>query len=150
MRTPEELTRLRAAAESWLGTPFCPNSAIRGAGVCCHQFCGACYFEAGWLPVTVLPDGYPYGSEAASSNPFEPYLDKSSLFAAVGTTLADAEPGDLILSKPSRLPWHLAIYLGGAWFAHVDMRQGVQVTDSFPAAWAKRVVRVYRPKGPNA
>lgn len=140
--TPAKLASLRAACESWRGTPFCPNSSIKGAGVCCHKFCGSAYMEAGWLPVFALPDGYPYGSEAAGNSPFEDYLNASEHFAKVPTM----QPGDLILSKPSRLPWHLAIFLGDGWFAHVDLRQGVQVTNTFPATWAKRITAIYRPK----
>jgi cell wall-associated NlpC family hydrolase len=139
-----DITRLIAACESWQGTPFCPNSQVKGAGVCCHRFCGAAYVEAGWLPPIDLPDGNPYGSDTASESPFETWLNNSPHFVPVFDA-AQMEPGDLILSKPSRLPWHLAIYLGDGVFAHVDMRQGVQVTNSFPDVWAKRIVRIYRP-----
>ena len=98
--------------------------------------------EAGWLPAFDMPDGFPYGSSSASVSPFEPWLDASPLFAS---REGEMQAGDLILSKPGRLPWHLAIFLGDGVFAHVDMRQGVQVSNSFPAVWAKRIVRVYRP-----
>ena len=140
-RTPD-IAALIAACESWQGTPFCPNSQVKGAGVCCHKFCGAAYMEAGWLPAFDLPDGSPYGSATASESPFEAWLDASPLFAIRESRM---EAGDLILSKPSRLPWHLAIYLGDGVFAHVDLRQGVVVSNSFPDVWAKRIVRIYRP-----
>lgn len=144
MRTPEEIAELRSVCESWSETPFCPNSNVRGAGVCCHKFCGSAYMESGWLPAFELPDGYPYGSQANTSSPFETWLDASPLFQRV-ENIEEMEAGDLVLSKPSRLPWHLAIYLGDGWFAHVDMRQGVQVTNSLPAVWAKRVTGIFRP-----
>ena len=142
MRSTDEIAALRAACESWQGTPFVPNSAVKGAGACCHKFCGSAYIEAGWLPPFAMPDGYPYGSEANSESPFEPWLDASPFFA---DRVGEMQPGDLILSKPHRVPWHLAIFLGDKTFAHVDMRQGVQVTNMFPAGWLARVVRIYEP-----
>ncbi len=156
MRTPAEIAALRAACESWQGTPFCPNSAVKGAGVCGHKFCGAACMESGLLPVFAMPDGYPYGSDTATVSPFETYLDACPHFTdgdparlAVNAdrlaVYSVIQPCDLILSKPGRLPWHLAIYLGGTSFAHVDLRHGVQISDALPDLWLKRVVRVYRP-----
>lgn len=141
--TVTELAALRAACESWVGTPFCPNSAVKGAGVCCHKFVGSAYMEAGWLPSFPMPNGNPYGSEIAAASPFEPWLDASPMFER--HTFEEMQAGDLVLSKPSRLPWHVSIFLGDDWFAHVDMKQGAVVTNTFPAAWIKRVVCVYRP-----
>jgi cell wall-associated NlpC family hydrolase len=101
--------------------------------------------EAGWISAFDMPDGYAYGSEASVSSPFETWLDASPHFEPVSILIADAQAGDLILSRPHRMPWHLAIFLGGELFAHVDIRQGAQVTGSFPVTWIRRVVRVYRP-----
>ena len=142
MRTPEEIEEIFSVCESWADTPFCPNSNVRGAGVCCHKFCGSAYMESGWLPAFAMPDGYPYGSEAGTTSPFVDWLDASDLFERVDLM----EPGNLILSKPSRLPWHLSIFLGNDYFAHVDQRQGVKVTNSFPSVWAKHITAIYRPK----
>lgn len=157
MRTAEQVAELRAACESWRGTPFVPNSCVKGAGVCCHKFAAAVYFEAGWLHSISVPDGNPYGSEVNSGSPFEDWLDSSPLFEDFDPmrTIAGQPPevlrallsaGDLVLSKPSRAPWHLAVYLGAGTFAHVDIRQGVQITDALPDVWAKKIVRIYRPK----
>lgn len=143
MRTPTEVSSLRAACESWVGTPFCPNSAVKGAGVCCHKFCGSVYMEAGWLPEFQMPDGYPYGSQVGTVSPFDTWLDASPLFVTVAVD--EMRAGDLVLSKPSRLPWHLAICLGDGWFSHVDLRQGVVVTNTFPSVWRKKITRVSRP-----
>lgn len=145
MRTIEEIIELRSVCESWQGTPFCPNSNVRGAGVCCHKFCGSAYMEAGWLPAFEMPDGYPYGSAGNTSSPFESWLDASVFFDRV-ENIEEMEAGDIVLAKPSRLPWHLSIFLGDGWFSHVDMRQGVQVTNSFPDVWKKRITAIYRPR----
>lgn len=155
MRTAEEIAALEAAAASWVGTPWCPNSAKKGAGACCHKLCGAVLFEAGWLPAFDIPDGPPQLGRAGSDPLIERYLDKSPLFVDADPNRRCAEfgaaalelvlPGDLVVSRPARLPHHLSLALTGGRFLHVQWGGLVGIAPNLPDAWRKRLSRIFRP-----
>ena len=155
MRTPTESAALEAAARSWLGTPFVPNSAVMGSGVCCHRLVAEVLFEAGWLPRFDVPAGAPMHGRAADNSEMERWFDTSPLFTdadpgrlcatdAAGA-LALLQPGDVVCSRPARLPWHLALALERGRFLHVQYGGSVQIAPNLPPVWAARLARLWRP-----
>lgn len=156
MFTPEQLSALRAEAQSWVGTPFCANSRAKGAGVSCHHLAAEIYFGAHWLPRFDLPAGAPHHGRAGSTPVMENFLDASPHFQDADPSRALAfdpllalqiliEPGFLVLSRPARLPYHLAIALDRGEWIHVQAGGTVQIAPEVPPAWGKRAARIYRP-----
>jgi cell wall-associated NlpC family hydrolase len=143
MRSPSEIERLLAAAESWLGTPFCEGSAVKGAGVCCHRLPGEIYFEAGWLDRFVLPTG-PTGWARTGTRPLmEPYLDAYEQLRSL--TVDEAiEPGDLLGFRLGAWVHHLALAMPGGRMIHVAQNVGVRMEACIPAMWARRLARSWR------
>jgi len=145
-RTPSEIDRLEVAARGWIGTPFCENSGVRGAGVCCHMGVAEVYFDAGWLPRMDLPKGPPGHSRAKSESLMEPWLDDSEqgrLFFAPVTAIW---PGDLLGFRIGRCVHHLAIALRAGSIFHVVEVIGATIGPTIPASWHKRLQRVWRPR----
>ena len=155
--TEKQLDLLEEAAATWVGTPFVANSAVKGAGVCCHRLVAEIYFEAGWLPRFELPEGPPMHGCAGANSRMEDFLDASAFFAdndptricrrfgAHAALIGLVGPGDLLLSAPARVPHHLALALRGDRFIHVVWGGKTDIVSGFPAPWAKRLARIYRP-----
>jgi len=154
--TALQLDALEAAARSWERTPFCNNSAVKGAGVSCQHLVSELYFEAQWLPRFDVPNGPLQIGRAGNTPLMEEFLDKSPHFVDVDPeriVQSDwrrgmseiVRPGCLVISRPARLPHHAAIALRNGAFVHAVIGMGVQIPPQLPDAWAKRLWRVYRP-----
>ena len=154
--TEQQIDRLEAVAASWVGTPFCANSAVKCVGVCCHKLVGEIYFEAGWLPRFDLPHGPPMHGCAGASSMMEDFLSASPFFrdadagrlcdiAAWAAVQNLVQPGDLLLSAPARVPHHLSLALRAGRFIHVVWGGGTDIVSDYPLVWAKRLARIYRP-----
>ena len=154
--TKEEIDRLENVAASWVQTPFCPNSAVKGVGVSCHNLPTAIYFESGWLPRFSVPDGPPMHGRASTRCLMEEAIDACPHFADVDPericqtdwrrALAEiVQPGDLVCSRPARIPHHLALALRGGLFIHVQYRGLTHIATNLPLPWACRLARIYRP-----
>ena len=161
MRSPTsaELDRLEASAASWAGTPFCPNSAVKGVGVSCHNLPPAIYFEAGWLPRFPVPDGPPMHGNAGCRSLMEDFLAGCPHFTDVDpqrlcqtdwrrAIAAIIQAGDMVLSRPARVPHHLALALRSGRFIHVQYRGVANIAPNLPPVWATRLARIYRPNLP--
>lgn len=105
---PERIAALRAACESWRGTPFRERSAVKGegGGVDCATFLGACFHECGAVetPVAVPPYALNHAEHSGESllrawfetpavrarvrrvDEGEPHLDGDIVFPRVGRT----------------------------------------------------------------
>lgn len=145
MRTPEQIARLDSAAESWIGTPFCPNSAVKGGGVCCHRLMGAIYEEAGWLPELPLPHGSPAHSKFGAKPIMLEWLTATGWPWFGHTLVDDLSAGDLLLVRYGHVSHHLALVLSGGRVVHVCAKLGVQIIQSLPVKWASRVEHVFVP-----
>jgi cell wall-associated NlpC family hydrolase len=147
-RSPRTEALVRAA-ESWAGTPFAPNSAVKGAGVSCHQLMAQIYREAGWLDLQGLPNGDPGHARAGNSAPMLAWLDGPGqiwferLWLDVPLRLA---PGDLLLVRYGHVPHHLAMMLPAARVVHVSVRHGVHILPVLPRRFAGHIFAVFRPK----
>lgn len=145
--TEQQMDRIDAAARGWDGTPFCADSAVRGAGVCCHRLVAEIYREAGLLPVDVqIPGGSPQWSQAQHRSPIADWIetgDGAQWFKVV--FIAQAEPGDLLGFTIGRCIHHLAISLRGGRIVHAVEGHGARIVEHVPAAWAKRLAATWRP-----
>ncbi len=61
--------------------------------------------------------------------------------------LALVGPGDVVCSRPARLPHHLSLALSGGRFIHAQYGGGVQIAHSLPTVWIRRLARLWRPVG---
>lgn len=143
-RTPEEIAALEAAARSWVGTPFCEGSAVKGAGVCCHRLPAAVYQEAGWWPAVEVPAGPRAWARAQSRSLIAEWIDESGRFESLPVG-AEARPGDLFGYRVGRTVHHLALVLGGGRLLHVGEGHGTVIVDAMPPVWARRCERHWRP-----
>ncbi|MBX3747344.1 MAG: hypothetical protein KF833_18700 [Verrucomicrobiae bacterium] len=148
MRSPTQtdLAALRSAAEAWLGTPFADNSAVRGAGVCCHLLPVAIYRDAGWLPyIAAVPHGPAGWAAAHGRGIMEPWLDHgpgARWFAPVPC----AQPGDLLGFRVGRCVHHLAVMMPDGGICHAVAQLGVVIAPDIPVIWRRRMLRIWRPR----
>jgi len=142
-----QLDALHAAAQQWVGTPFCEHSAVRGAGVCCHLLPYCVLRDAGWIPAMDLPTAPPGWSRAGNRGLIEPWLDAHPHFSSV-PDLAHAQPGDVLGFKIGLHVHHLGLLLEAGdqcQFIHAAEHIGTKVEITMPRAWARRLVRIWRP-----
>jgi cell wall-associated NlpC family hydrolase len=140
---------LDRAAESWLGTPFVPNSARKGAGVCCHQLMAETYREAGWLDLQDVPAGDPAHARAGNSSRMLAWLEGPGRRWFDRLWLDEplhVQPGDLLLVRYGHVPHHLALVLSGGRVVHVSVRHGVRILPVLPRRFADHIVAVFRPQ----
>jgi cell wall-associated NlpC family hydrolase len=149
MSTPIEL--LEAAAQSWVGTPFCERSAVKGCGVCCHRAVSEVYIEAGFMPRVELPDAPPHYARAQHIGLMEGWLDGVGAEWFTSLTGDDLtgqlQAGDLLGFRLGRAVHHLAIQLTDGRIYHAAENIGVIIAPKLPQVWATRLVRAWRPKG---
>lgn len=136
---------LEEAAASWVGTPWCDNSATKGRGACCHLLAGAIYEEAGWIQGMELPRGVALAARWSNRSPILDWLrtDGAKWFEEVPKD--QAQPGDLLLMTCGRIPHHLALLLPGNRAVHVTAQRGVEIVPIVPAR-RRMLSNVFRPR----
>lgn len=149
MRTPtqSEIDRLTNAAAAWVGTPFCANSRVLGAGVSCHQYVAAIYEDAGWTPTLPIPEGSPTWNRAQARSLMEAWLDGDGARWFARASIDGVQPGDLLGFRLGPCIHHLAVMLDRGMVAHAVKPHGAQVVAvaALPAAWANRLAAAWRP-----
>jgi cell wall-associated NlpC family hydrolase len=148
----ERLLKLESVAESWKGTPFMPNAAVKGAGVSCQKLVGAILIEAGALPKDFqVPEGPMNWSHAQTESLIAKFMDEQTLFAplpaAGGQSLpAACRPGDMLGFKLGGCIHHCGVLIGAdGKFVHCLRPQGVQFSNIRDASYAVRIARAWRP-----
>jgi cell wall-associated NlpC family hydrolase len=135
-------------AHSWMGTPFMPNAAIKGAGVSCQKLVGAIYIAAGVWPADFnVPDGAMDWGNAHKDSLITGSMDeevKSGRFVEVLDSTA--VPGDLVGFKIGGCLHHLGIVLttSGS-FIHCLRGPGVMISELRDATYLKRIEKIWRP-----
>lgn len=138
---------LAKAAESWEGTPFVPNSKVKGAGVSCHHLMGEIYRESGWIPdLPALPNGDPAHARAGNTSPMLDWLrgPGARWFHAVPPPRL-LDQGDLLVVRYGHVPHHLALMLPRGRVIHVSVRHGAQILPVLPKRFIGRIDHVFRP-----
>lgn len=155
-QTPESVTQLEQEAASWIGTPFWPNSAVKGeaGGVSCHNLVAEILFACG-VPRFPVPTG-PANWNASRQSIIEPIMDEHTEFAHLNepgepVPMEQLRPGDILGFRIGGCLHHLALVLPGEQFVHCLRGAGVHVSrldDStflFDKAGNPRLVRAWRP-----
>lgn len=136
--TPERIERLQAAARSWLGTPFAPNSASKGHGVSCQKLVQHIYHEAGWKNVETPEVPMAHAMFSDRSYVLE-FMEHCEDFATVSTP----EVGDLVGMRIGRCVHHLGIVVRPDVIVHAWNRIGV--TEQPLATLTGRIGAIWRP-----
>jgi cell wall-associated NlpC family hydrolase len=147
--TPQRITTLETEAQSWLGTPFRNNSAVRGpgGGVSCHRLASELYFATGALDRFEVPKS---SASLLANGPDKALLDYLDTQLAPHFTALDPAhhtplPGDLIIMREHRVLKHLGIVLPSARFIHVFPRLGVLISLLADSTYGNRIEAIRRP-----
>ncbi len=146
-RTSWDIDALNATAESWVGTPFCERSAVKGAGVCCHRLLVEVFAEAGWLPRIDVPDHDARWARAQSRSVIADWLDGAGAHWFVGSAVVrwdDVQAGDVLGFRLGRSLHHLVLALPHGRYLHT-LEHGVVIAAEMPLRWCDRAERMWRP-----
>lgn len=139
-----DVSALDAAAERWVGTPWCDNSATVGKGACCHRLMAAIYQESGWLPAFDVPDGSATAARWLNTSPILDWF-RGPGHAWFDEVLGNPIPGDALLIRTKHVPHHLVLVLSGQRFVHVTHDHGVQIAPLNPV-WRRLLAHTFRPR----
>ena len=132
-----------AAARACLGTPFRHQGRLPGIGLDCA---GVALHVAQAVGCSSL-DASGYGRTPANGQ-MEGMLDQQPELVRV-FDLEARQPGDLLLMRLTREPQHLAVLCDDT-IVHAYESVGQCCEHRLDAAWAARIVRVYRFAGVDA
>lgn len=138
IQTPEDMAKLRAIAETWVGTPYAPDGAVKGAGASCHLVPAEILREFG---MALPPIPRRTGMTKREIGPtMAAWLDSHP---AIFSRVDSPHPGDLILTE---IPFgHLALLLDRGEIVHAWQREGTHVAAYEPAKLTDRVRGYWRP-----
>lgn len=142
--------RMLSVIRSWIGTPYCPGSAVRGVGVDCVRFVASFIAEMeGSLrePMDRLPPDLSFHSPEKARAALRRFLRIYEPYEKVpfGETL---EGGDILVTQPSNAggPGHAVVVTPRPTFVVHALSTGVQVTSIY---MINRIVGIYRPGNKN-
>ena len=148
--TPARQAGLRAVAQSWLGTPFMPNAAVKGSGVSCQKLVGAIYIEAGFLPKNFsVPETAMDWSNAHRDSLMASFMETLPEFETL-TPGTSAQPGDMVGFKLGGCVHHCGLVVGAdGKFIHCLRGHGVMFSSLRDASYLKRATIIWRPICPE-
>ena len=132
-------SQIIAEAETWLGTPYHVNAAVKGVGADCGRWIAAVYRKAGVLefePTEHWPgDWYFHARE-------ERYLD---LLTKLMEEVSSPEPGGVALFKVGKLFAHAALIVEWPGLIHVwRVNEVIQKARADQWPLVKREVKWFR------
>lgn len=141
----ERLLKLQSVAESWRGTPFMPNAAIKGAGVSCQKLVSEIFIETGALPKSFsVPDGPMNWSHAHKDSLIEKFMATQTEFFTEGFNVLAA--GDMIGIQIGGCVHHCGIILNGSgFFIHCLRPHGVLFNNAHDATYLGRIKKIWHP-----
>jgi cell wall-associated NlpC family hydrolase len=148
--TPEKISALQFHAALWLGTPFMPNAAERGAGVSCQTLVGALYRECGVIGADfAVPIGPMDWSHANKRSLIADYMvsraDFLSVPAGPGLPLM-AQPGDMLGFKIGGCLHHCGLVLAvDGQFIHCVRGRSTFLSNVRDATYFSRLEKIWRP-----
>lgn len=163
--TSARIVDLQRVAESWVGTPFFPNVAIRGVGVSCQFLVGAILIECGALPSDfVIGKGPMQWARAHRDSLICPVLDATPQLQTIfdrsaeggsasppqgcdaGRSIISATaPGDVLGLRWGGCVQHLAIVLDSFRALHVLEGHKVEPLSLTDARTISHTDRIWRP-----
>lgn len=142
--------KLEEAALGWVGTPFCENSAVKGAGVCCHRAVAEVLMDAELMPRMELPTAAPGHARASEIAIMETWLDGEGaewFENKPGRLLAfDLRVGDVLGFRLAHTVHHVAVVLDRGRIFHAIQNVGAVIAPSIPPQWARRLTRLWQPR----
>jgi cell wall-associated NlpC family hydrolase len=143
---PQRITQLQKSARLWLGTPFMPNAAVRGAGVSCQKLVGSIYRELGAVPGDFqIPEGPMDWSHAQTKSLIAEFMATLPMFQIVARD-EKILPGDMVGFKIGGCLHHCGLVVTGELiFIHCLRGQGTVMNNLRDAAFLKRIEKVWRP-----
>lgn len=142
----QRVQQLLAIAQTWIGTPFYPHGAVKGAGVSCQTLGAEIYRECG-LPVPELPRLSLRAFRVNRQSHIAAFIEGALAGWLKRVTDGDIRAGDFLLFE---LPdcEHSGVALSAEDFIHASMR-GVRIDLIQDACFAGSLARVWRPLTPN-
>ena len=135
----EKRRRIIEEARTWLGTPFKHQGRTKGRGCDCV---GLLVESAKDIPGFRFKDDISYGHQPHTStilNQTSKYLEK--------ITLAEAQPGDIVLLYFERDPTHFGILTDKGIIHAYAMGKREVVEHGFSKDWENRIVSVFKIPG---
>jgi cell wall-associated NlpC family hydrolase len=141
IQSDDDVSRLCAIAESWIGTPYAPDGVVKGYGCSCQN-----------LPSYILSE---YGSKAPSAPPrgclmkneilgvTEQWLDNHPEYFSRVATADEIKPGDVILISAGY--GHLALAIDCGELIHVWQRTPAHRTTYKDQLTLSRIKGIWRP-----
>jgi cell wall-associated NlpC family hydrolase len=129
-------------ARSWIGTPFHPHAAIRGAGVDCVRLVAEILAEAGLIQPVRFPNYSMDGGHHLTRSQVEDWLDSSPDFAR----LDGAAPctADVHLYRLGRVGHHVGMITRPPLMINALPNRGVIESRIDDPTFSKRFVAAYR------
>jgi cell wall-associated NlpC family hydrolase len=141
---------LHSLALSWVGTPFAPHAAIRGAGVDCVHLCGALYIGAGALekfdPPKYTCDGAPHRETSQVTE----WVQQSGRFQEVllpgfWNRTEQLIIGDLVCFQIGKVEHHCGVCITLHSFVHALRGHGVIESSLYDPTYSRRLTAAWRP-----
>jgi hypothetical protein len=146
--SPERVEKLVVVAQSWRGTPWCSNSAVRGerGGVSCHNLPREIYIACGVLSET-FPKivGSPADLKHRRDSIIEKWIDARPEFQRLIIGDDELKPGDLLGIRIAYCTDHLGVLLRDNSFVHVLMHKKTDVDFIDVPPWSQRLLAAWRP-----
>jgi cell wall-associated NlpC family hydrolase len=154
--TVERVLQLDNIADSWRGTSFMPNAAIKGAGVSCQKLVTSIYIECGALPADFICDDGPMNWARAQKESLiekfmedycfgNPESDKPKYFERNSFPARYPQPGDMLGFRVDGCVHHCGVMLGAGRFIHCWRQSGVMFSQLHDAAYLSRLAKIWRP-----
>lgn len=145
--SPAKIEALVKECDSWDGTPFFPNSAVKGRGACCHFMAAAIYDAIGCMKLNPPSVAMVRGrfAQREDQSLLVKYADKCPEFSKLPYRELPIA-GDLIGICIERIGHHCGIMLPKGEFFHCMEGLGAMRNRLADATWASRFCAAWRPK----
>ena len=139
IETPDDVAKLRAIAESWCGTPYTPDGAVKGFGVSCHQAPSAVLQEFGFTGPKAPAKGGLLKAQIAQA--MVDFLNgHPEHFAKVE---GPAQPGDILVTVFGF--GHLVLALDRGDVFHAWQKAGAHIGSAVGDNVDSRLIGIWRP-----
>lgn len=126
MTETEFRTAIAAEANTWIGTPYHANGALKGVGVNCAQFL-FCVAKAARVIAPDVPLPRWYTPQLATHSKEERLIAYVEAYGAHQVSEAEVNTGDIVLYKTGLAHGHAAIVLDWPSIIHVLPIHGCQM-----------------------
>jgi cell wall-associated NlpC family hydrolase len=140
--TPEDAARVKAAAESWRGTPYIGDGAVKGTGCSCSMLPYEIMREAGFTVPTPPARGRLFRCQIMDAMIEWLTSHEGTHFRKLGPDEEHAI-GDVMLFNAGM--GHLALNVGGGNVIHSLQNQGARIETYRSKGVVGRLVGVWRP-----